>query len=122
MVGRPRTVLLQDRLFGRITISGDCWIWAGSKSPEGYGGIAVDGGVRSTHRVAWELTNGKIPEGMCVLHKCDIPSCINPGHLFLGSNKDNAEDRKAKGRNGLMRPYGNKHIEKRGGINAPANK
>lgn len=52
----------------------------------------------STHRLSWEAHNGPIPDGLQVLHQCDIPSCINPGHLFLGTNATNVEDKVRKGR------------------------
>lgn len=71
-----------------------CWLWSGSTQTFGYG--KYDG--RLVHRVVWELTNGQIPDGLCVLHKCDNPPCVNPDHLFLGTKKDNTADMTAKGR------------------------
>jgi hypothetical protein len=71
-----------------------CWIWKTRKNPGGYGTI----GVKLAHRVAWELTNGKIPQGMDVCHHCDNPPCVNPAHLFIGTASDNLLDCVAKGR------------------------
>jgi hypothetical protein len=80
----------------------DCWIWRGGKFSSGYGYHEYeDIGYRS-HRLAWILTYGEIPEGMLVLHRCDNPPCCNPNHLFLGTNKDNMEDRNNKNRQGRM--------------------
>lgn len=87
----------------------ECWQWLGAKSALGYGSIIAgsrytgDSGPRHAHRVSWELTNGPIPpgegyHGTCVCHRCDNPSCVNPAHLFLGSQLDNIADRHAKGR------------------------
>jgi hypothetical protein len=83
------------------TIPTACWIWKGGYSGSGYGSLALDGrnGLRA-HRVAWELTNGDIPTGLCVLHRCDNKKCVNPAHLFLGTFDDNNKDRAAKGRSG----------------------
>lgn len=66
----------------------------------GYGKVwrAECGKKIFAHRVAWELVKGEIPQDQCVLHRCDNPQCVNPDHLFLGSHKDNAADRDAKGR------------------------
>jgi hypothetical protein len=63
-----------------------------------YGQVRVGDKMEKAHRVAWEKAYGAIPEGLCVLHKCDNPPCVNPEHLFLGTHKDNATDREAKGR------------------------
>lgn len=76
-----------------------CWLWiAGQRF--GYGGFWLEGKTRLAHRVSWVLHNGVIPEGMCVLHTCDTPLCVNPRHLFLGTYADNTKDCIEKGRFG----------------------
>ncbi len=75
-----------------IPIAG-CWIWAGYDSNKlGYGGIRINGRQQYAHRFSWEEAHGAIPSGMCVLHRCDVPACVNPHHLFLGSKRDNTRD------------------------------
>lgn len=76
-----------------------CHEWQGRKIPVGYGVIGI--GHRrqeGTHRVAWIMKNGAIPDGICVLHKCDNRKCINPDHLILGTKKENTTDMVEKGR------------------------
>lgn len=75
-----------------------CKIWTGASLPFGYGVISVNGKQTSTHRAAWQEAFGKIPDGLLVLHSCDVPSCINPNHLFLGSAHDNTQDMLSKSR------------------------
>lgn len=76
-----------------------CWEWRGSMFRNGYGqSNLIIGKIRLAHRVAWILTSGDIPSGMLVLHRCDNRACINPSHLFLGTDKDNMQDMIAKGR------------------------
>ena len=80
-----------------VTESG-CLIWTGPVNHEGYGHISYNGKSSRVHMVSYELNYGKIPNGLIVCHKCDIPSCFNPNHLFLGTNQDNMKDRDNKGR------------------------
>lgn len=84
-----------------VTESG-CWLWIAASKGEksgGHGTFVLRGKERmGAHRASWILHNGPIPEGMQVLHKCDIGSCVNPRHLFLGTQQDNIEDMVRKGR------------------------
>lgn len=76
-----------------------CWEWKLRPMSDGYGVLVIGGKVWVlAHRLAWVLKYGSIPEGQCVLHKCDNRICVNPEHLFLGDNLDNIEDRVNKNR------------------------
>ena len=88
------------KLWASTDRTSGCWLWTGRHDKQGYGWLYVDRMARRTHRIAWTLTHGQIPGKLCVLHTCDNPPCINPEHLWLGTPKDNAQDRMAKGRPG----------------------
>lgn len=79
-----------------------CWEWAGPRNKQGYGIVSFNG-RKSAHRLAWELSKGPIPEGMCVCHRCDVPWCCNPAHLFLATSAENIRDASDKGRMGRPR-------------------
>ncbi len=80
-----------------VTESG-CWIWMANTCKAGYGKIYTKGKDELAHRVSYAISNGEIPKGLHVLHRCDIPSCVNPAHLFLGTHEDNMQDKAKKGR------------------------
>ena len=90
---------LKQRLAIRTKRSGNCIEWTGYLSPKGYGFMNINTIPTPVHRIAWELENGVIPEGLFVLHKCDNSKCVNVKHLFLGTQSDNMIDCYGKKRN-----------------------
>lgn len=88
----------EERFWTSVLSEGECLIWQKSKRPNGYGQVNYKGQIFRTHRLAYELTYGPIPPGMCVCHRCDVRACINPNHLFLGDLGDNNRDMFQKGR------------------------
>ena len=94
------TILLKDKFWrnvDKLNID-ECWNWSGHLRGKGYGHISHRLKNLYAHRVSWELHNGDIPDGMLVLHKCDNRACVNPNHLYLGTQGDNMCDRSERNR------------------------
>jgi hypothetical protein len=89
---------IEKRYWKKVVKTSSCWRWTGSKDRHGYGQMRINQKLQQAHRVAWEIFNGKIPLGMCVLHYCDNPECTRIDHLRLGTLKENSKDMILKGR------------------------
>ena len=96
---------IAERFWPKVDKRGvdECWKWLASTQKFGYGTFNLRGKIQLAHRISWMLHNGPIPKGKgyhgtCVLHHCDNPPCVNPKHLFLGTNNDNMADKVKKGR------------------------
>lgn len=90
---------IEERLAERSIADGDCIIWHGATAGKfKYGQLKVNGRMQRCHRLAYQVSKGEIPSGMLVMHTCDRPACINPEHLVLGTQKNNMDDMRAKGR------------------------
>lgn len=98
IMGRPRTPP-EERFWAKVDRTGDCWLWRGAKSSAGYGYFRPypDTQMRA-HRYSWILSHGHIDDDELILHKCDVPLCVRPDHLFTGSQHENVHDCIEKGR------------------------
>jgi len=98
LIGGALTVFMS-----RINKTDGCWYWTGRERTKGYGGFTISNKECLAHRVSYEHFVGPIATGLFVCHRCDTPGCVNPAHLFLGTNSDNINDMYAKGRYPLQR-------------------
>lgn len=97
----------------KINKTESCWLWQGGKDGRGYGQFRLNGRVTAAHRAAYLLFVGEIPPDTCVCHRCDIPQCVNPEHLFLGTPRDNSDDKMNKGRHRMPDGETKPFIERR---------
>jgi hypothetical protein len=96
-----RSRKIDDRFWSKVQPGDGCWEWQGSRDRDGYGIIGASRHQRAkrAHRVSWELHNGQpVPDGLDVLHHCDNKPCVNPAHLYTGTDSDNARDAVERGR------------------------
>lgn len=96
--------MVPDKFLTKVNITSTCWIWKAAKTKNGYGIFTVDRKNVYAHRFCWSVFNGEISKGNVICHSCDNPSCVNPEHLFISTQKGNMQDmisknRSAKGEN-----------------------
>jgi len=90
----------EDRFFQKVNKTDKCWLWTGALNSRGYGCFSIDRKSKLAHRYSYEIYKGEIPKGMYVCHACDVPNCVNPDHLWLGTASDNIKDMFKKDRQG----------------------
>lgn len=97
-----------DRFYSKFRFepSTECWIWTAGKHDGVYGGFQFEVWTYA-HRASWMIHKGAIPDGLLICHKCDNPLCVNPDHLFLGTDQDNTLDCMSKGRYVVMKGESN---------------
>lgn len=107
---------MEERFWSKVNIGapGECWEWQAASTSEGYGRFKVNGRLVLSHRLAYELEYGPIPEGtgyhgLVVRHRCNNPRCCNPTHLQLGTQQDNVHDAMAAGTHNKTRALGEAH-------------
>src|SRR5882672_8799966 len=97
-----------ERFWSFVEKCPGCWLWTGGTAGKMHHGVFgvrdPEGKMRTTyaHRFSWEIHKGPIPSGMWVLHRCDVPRCVRPDHLFLGTQQDNMDDMIRKGRKAIL--------------------
>ena len=100
-----------DRFWKKVQKTDTCWLWTAGKDKCGYGQFMnAEKVCNQAHRFSWAIYNGDIPTGMCILHSCDRPECVNPDHLKLGTYQENMKERDRKKRNAWGEKMGNSRL------------
>lgn len=98
---------LYYRFMAKVAVADGCWLWKASRNKDGYGMIGFRRRSIGAHRVSYVLFRGDQVPGLSVLHTCDVPACVNPFHLYLGTQAQNVRDRVIRGRS--RHPFGENH-------------
>lgn len=122
--GTPEVTQAEDAFWAKVDVRGDaeCWPWLGGKHPQGYGRAHSNGRMRPAAQIAWELSNGTaFPAGKLACHTCDNPPCVNPAHIWPGTQSENLKDCVAKGRHrSIPQAHCQRGHEMSGGNRVPA--
>jgi len=91
---------VEKRFWSKVDVKSknECWEWVAGKRRDGYGRFTIGNKEALPHRVSYKIHNGRIPKNMLILHKCDNRACVNPNHLYAGTQQDNMDDMYRKGR------------------------
>lgn len=99
----------EPRFYEKINFTDTCWLWTAGQSGRGYGGYSINTIKFPAHVICWSFFNGRVPKGLNVCHSCDVKLCVNPNHLWVGTQKENIADCVSKGRFTVVRAHGVDH-------------
>lgn len=107
----PKNSSYEERFFEKVIKTDSCWIWDAALNSRGYGSFTYERKRLSAHKFSYMYFVGDIPKGLIVCHDCDVPECVNPKHLWLGTPKDNSRDMISKKRGAWQKEVKHKQHE-----------